>query len=84
MTRYYEIKHAALLKAILYFGGQNKLAKKIQKSPTVINNWLNRGDCVPYEYAIVIEELTQGCVSVEELSPESPANKIIRKYIKRG
>ena len=48
------LKEVALLKAIRLYGSADKMAQSIGASRSQLNNWLNRGDRVPYQYAIVI------------------------------
>ena len=74
----YEIKRRALLEAIRFAGSVAKLAKHIGAQRSQVNNWLNRDDAIPYQYAILIEEISG--VSIERLAPnEVAANKVIRQ-----
>lgn len=59
----------ALIAAIRFFGSQSNLAKNLKLNRKIINNWLNRGDEVPFEYAIAIEILTRGEVDRYALAP---------------
>jgi DNA-binding transcriptional regulator YdaS (Cro superfamily) len=60
---------AGLLKAIGIVGTQTALAKRLKVRLTRMNNWLNRGIAIPYEYVLAIEALTNGQVTREELAP---------------
>jgi DNA-binding transcriptional regulator YdaS (Cro superfamily) len=61
---------AALLKTIQIFdNNQTVLATALGISRKRLNNWLNRDKKIPEYYAILIEKLTNGAVSCDELSP---------------
>ncbi len=60
---------AALIKAIGIIGSRKKLANIIGTTPDALNGWLNRGVCVPLEYAIEIERITKGNVTWQEAAP---------------
>jgi len=59
----------ALFAAIKYFGSQSNLARTLKISRKTVNKWLNRGDEIPFEYAIAIEKLTKGTVNRYALAP---------------
>lgn len=59
----------ALIAAIKFFGSQTNLAKTLKISRKKLNNWLNRGDEIPFQYAIAIEKLTEGTVNRYALAP---------------
>lgn len=59
-----------LLKACRIIGSQGKLAKKIGVKLTRLNAWINMSVNIPYEYALAIEQATEGAIRVEELSPQ--------------
>ncbi len=63
----------ALRKAIRIVGNgkQKKLAAMLGVSCSVVNNWLNFGIKIPLKYALRIEELTEGLVKTEELTPDA-------------
>ncbi len=74
----YEIKKRALLEAIRFVGSVTGLAKQIGAKRSQVNNWLNRDDAIPYQYAILTEEITG--VSTERLAPDETAtNKVMRR-----
>ena len=74
----YETKRRALLEAIRFCSSVAGLAKRIGAKRSQVNNWLNRDDAIPYQYAILTEEITG--VSTERLAPdEVAANKVMRR-----
>jgi DNA-binding transcriptional regulator YdaS (Cro superfamily) len=60
-----------LFKAIKFCGSQQALADALGVTQPYINQLLNRDPNIPDLYAIEIHILTQGNVSLEELSPNS-------------
>jgi hypothetical protein len=75
----YETRRRALLEAIRFCGGATAYSKCLKISDTRVGNWVSRPEIeIPYEYAILTEEITQ--VSIERLSPfTETANKVIRR-----
>lgn len=75
----YEIRHQALLEAIRICGGVVAFSKRIKVSRTRASNWLNQPEInIPYEYAVLTEDVTQ--VSLDRLSPfTETANRAIRR-----
>ncbi len=75
----YEMRRRALLEAIRFCGGVTAYSKCLKISDTRAGNWVNRPEIeVPYEYAVLTEDITQ--VSIERLSPfTEAANKVIRR-----
>ena len=77
VIREHEMKKRALLEAINFLGSTAKFARRIGTNRSQINNWLNRESDIPYQYAILTEEITG--VSMERLVPnEVAANKVMR------
>lgn len=60
---------AALFKVIRYCRSQRKLAKLLGVKPDKISYWVNHAKTIPFEYALAMEELTNGLVSRYELAP---------------
>lgn len=79
----YEMRRRALLEAIRFCGGVTAYSKCLKISDTRAGNWVNRPEIeIPYEYAVLTEEITQ--VSIERLSPfTESANKVIRRLRSR-
>ena len=61
--------NTALLKVCHRMGGQSVLARLLEISPSRVNKWLNQGVRIPYEYALAIEQLTEGQVTCQMLTP---------------
>lgn len=75
------MKAQALLSAIKLFGSQRALGNAIGASRQQINNWLNRNDDIPYQYAILLYELSDGIVDLDDLVPKQKlANKIVKNW----
>jgi DNA-binding transcriptional regulator YdaS (Cro superfamily) len=62
--------HRALLKAIKYFGSQQRLAKKIGVNQQCITNWLNRDKSIPIDCAAKIAIASNENIRVCELAPQ--------------
>ena len=60
---------SCLLKTIGIVGSRKQLANMLGITPEILNAWLNRGVCVPLEYAIEIERITNGNMTWQEISP---------------
>ncbi len=80
----YQIRHQALLEAIRFCGGVTTFSKLLNVFRTRVSNWLNQSETnIPYEYVLLIEELTQ--VSIERLSPFTESiNKMVRRWQTKG
>lgn len=63
-------KQVALLRACRLAGGRTKLAREIGASVSQIGNWINRGDIIPYHYALLIVKATNNLISLNDLCPE--------------
>lgn len=63
-----------LRKAIKMRGGQEKLSKELGISRKRLNNWLNRDKKIPYHFAVLIEQITQGAVTAAKLAPYAVSN----------
>jgi len=63
-------KQAALLRACRLAGGRSKLARQISASVSQISNWVNRGDTIPYHYALLIAKATSNVINIGQLCPE--------------
>ena len=61
----------ALTKAIDIVGSQAEFARRLGITPQVVHNWKIRGN-VPAEYAPIIERVTSGGVSADEIHPDVP------------
>ncbi len=74
-----EIRRRALLEAVRFCGGVTALSKHLKVSRSRASNWVNQPEIeMPYEYALIAEDITQ--VSIERLSPSMEiANKVIRR-----
>jgi DNA-binding transcriptional regulator YdaS (Cro superfamily) len=59
----------ALNKAIAIVGGQSQLARLLNTSPQVVQNWCYRKR-VPASRCVFIEEALEGAVSRYELRPD--------------
>ena len=72
------IKEAALLRASQLAGGRKELATLIGASHDQIKHWLNRGDNIPYEFALLIVQVSGGKVTLGELcSEKNNVNQIV-------
>jgi DNA-binding transcriptional regulator YdaS (Cro superfamily) len=56
-------------RAIAIKGSMRNLSKDIGATPDAMNVWLNRGVNVPLGYAIEIERITKGEVTLQEVAP---------------
>ena len=74
-----EMRKRALLEAIRFCGGVTAFSRRLKVSRSRASNWCNRPEIeMPYQYAVLTEDLTQ--VSIERLSPyNEAANKVIRR-----
>jgi len=60
-----------LLVAIKIIGGTNtEIAQKLGISVQRLDGWLNKRVAIPFEFALILESLTDGQVKAEDLSPE--------------
>jgi DNA-binding transcriptional regulator YdaS (Cro superfamily) len=64
-------ENIAMRKAIEFFGGTVKLAKKLNYSnQSDISKWLYETRLIPIKHAVKIEELTKGKIKAKELRPD--------------
>lgn len=84
MATKYEIRRRALLEAVRFCGGVAAYSRCLSINRSRASNWINQSDIeIPYEYAVLTEEITQ--VSIERLSPfTEAANKVIRRLRYKG
>lgn len=61
----------ALTQAIKVVGSQAELARRLGITSQVVHNWRIRGN-VPAEYAPMIELVTCGAVSADDVRPDVP------------
>ena len=74
-----QIQKKAWIDAKTLYEGVAALATVLKISRKRLSNWINLKIAIPYEYAIIVSELTN--ISLERLSPFTElANKIIRKW----
>jgi DNA-binding transcriptional regulator YdaS (Cro superfamily) len=59
----------ALLKAVAMIGSRAELAIAIGTTAEVVKSWINIGIHVPLEYAFAIQQVTQGQVIWQKISP---------------
>lgn len=73
------MRKRAILEAIRFCGGVTAYSQRLKVSRTRASNWCNKPEIeIPYEYAVLTEDITQ--VSIERLSPDTEAaNKVIRR-----
>ncbi len=63
-----EMRKRALLEAIRFCGGVTAFSQRLKVNRSRASNWCNRPEMeMPYQYAILTEDITQ--VSIERLSP---------------
>jgi hypothetical protein len=74
-----EIRRRALLEAVRFCGGVSTLSHHLKVSRSRASNWVNQPEIeMPYEYALLTEDITQ--VSIERLSPSTEVvNKMMRR-----
>lgn len=74
----FSLKQTALLYACRVIGGRKLLARKIGATASQIGNWINRGDKIPYHYALLIVKEARGVVSLDQLCPDMHhVNKLV-------
>ncbi len=75
----YEMRRQALLEAIRICGGVAAFSKRIKVSRSRASNWVNQPEInIPYQYAVLVEDMTQ--ISLDRLSPfTETANQAIRR-----
>lgn len=70
----------ALLRACRLAGGRSVLAKRIGASVSQISNWINRGDSIPYHYALLIVEATTGIITLDQLcANKQHVNQLVKQ-----
>lgn len=72
MKSYEEIKSeqaANLLRLVEFAGSQSRLARELDVSPQVVQNWIKRGR-ISATCAIDVERVTKGRFTKEELRPD--------------
>ena len=71
-----------LIRAIQFFGSQQKLADVLKVDRKVVNDWLNKAINVPIQHALLIEALSEEKILAEELSPHAKSQiQRYKKYI---
>lgn len=71
-----------LIRAIQFFGSQQKLANALKVDRRVVNDWLNKAINLPVQHAILIEALSNEKILAEELAPYAKNQILIyKKYI---
>lgn len=68
----------ALRRAIHLCGSQAELARRIGAPTSTVNDWLNYGSKIPYDYAIEIVKLSNNTITLKELAPYAAK---LNKYI---
>ena len=57
----------AIRSAVSIVGSKRELAQKVGVSPSAVTNWLQRTKRMKYDYALAIEEVTEGKVKASDL-----------------
>ncbi len=71
-----------LIRAIQFFGSQQKLAAVLKVNRKVVNGWLNKEIQIPIQHALLIETLSDGRILSEELAPHARNQiKFFKRYI---
>ena len=63
-------ENIAIKKAILFFGGTVKLAKKLNADHSNVSKWLYSKLPIPLKHAVKIEQLTKGEIKAKDLRPD--------------
>jgi len=73
-----EIQRQGLLKVVRFFGSVQDYADAVEVLRSCASNWLNQGNAIPFDKAVITEELSK--VPIHEISPCTPkANDIIKR-----
>ena len=73
-----EIQHRALLEVVRFFGSVQAYGDELGVSRARVSNWVNQGNAMPYDKAVVTEEVAK--ISIDRLSPSTErANEIIKR-----
>lgn len=73
-----EIQHRALLEVVRFFGSVQAYSDELGISRARVSNWINQGNAMPYDKAVMTEELSK--ISIDRLSPSTErANEIIKR-----
>lgn len=74
-----EIRRQALREAVRFCGGVQAYSKLLGLGRARVSNWINQDINMPYEYAIMTEQLLK--ISLDRLSPfTEKANEIVRSW----
>ncbi len=64
------IKTDALKRAVMYFGSQAELGRKLGVTKVAVNGWVKNRRAITAEMAVAIEKITNATVLREELRPD--------------